>query len=699
MQQRRSLPPSSSTGRRGRQPQTPRSRLLCSWEVLGVATLLVLTIVNVCTYSERRAKFQLSLGGALHTSNDDNGLPEHSLRAPAPRGKVSERTGGSGVGAGPEYVASVGRPGGNVDASGTRRPGTVGGAVGGGGGDRSGGGAGKETVVGSGGWKWTNKTTGPVRPLSPPTLPTPPTPLPLTNPLGRDAPLQVAVMRSVNDAGVGSSGTGMNSWRWPSNVGAGSNGSIGGVSEADSVVGHFPCSLTEADDAPGPGHRGGGGGGGGNDAAARKQRLKPWSASGPCVVSCSPPSSSSSSSAASGARQLEEARGAEDRIGGGGVAVTPIGGAPLGGGGGGGSGGGGLERCERAARACNLYQECTHVLLPPGGGGGDGHSSGSGKEAEAGGGAGKRSGKRRNDGGFAVLMHRAARDGSMAGVEAAAAAAVAAHAEGSGSGWGGPRGGFTLDAKPRTYYVVSFGGSGSKMLGGWLSERGKEMVKEVFHIHDPRPGDKLFAKVARRGVSAGGGGGSGKDFRGYDFPEGDFPSEGTAVYDVDNYRVVLIFKDPAEALVSRYFYNHCKNLRGAQCGSTPADFPSLESYAEESGDRLHMEAFYDNYCNPASVAAAGTAAAGGATKKERRNYPVVCVNYHKMWDNKEALVKALGLPVGEASKLPTRTETVRNDRTSAERGEPFTLAVRERLRRKHASLSKKVFEAPAVAIV
>lgn len=49
--------------------------------------------------------------------------------------------------------------------------------------------------------------------------------------------------------------------------------------------------------------------------------------------------------------------------------------------------------------------------------------------------------------------------------------------------------------------------------------------------------------------------------------------------DVDSYRVVLIFKDPAEALVSRYFYNHCKNLRGAECGATPADFPSLERCA------------------------------------------------------------------------------------------------------------------------
>lgn len=82
-------------------------------------------------------------------------------------------------------------------------------------------------------------------------------------------------------------------------------------------------------------------------------------------------------------------------------------------------------------------------------------------------------------------------------------------------------------------------------------------------------------------------------------------------------------------------------------------------YAEESGDRLHMEAFYDNYCDPATV---NSRAAGGGGRSNggggssngggrRRNYPVVCVNYHKMWDNKEALVRALGLPAGEALKV------------------------------------------------
>lgn len=59
-----------------------------------------------------------------------------------------------------------------------------------------------------------------------------------------------------------------------------------------------------------------------------------------------------------------------------------------------------------------------------------------------------------------------------------------------------------------------------------------------------------------------------------------------------------------------------------------------------------MQAFYDNYCDPATV---DEAAAGSGGR--RRNYPVVCVNYHKMWDNKGALVRALGLPAEEALKV------------------------------------------------
>ncbi|CAM9945197.1 unnamed protein product, partial [Choristocarpus tenellus] len=64
----------------------------------------------------------------------------------------------------------------------------------------------------------------------------------------------------------------------------------------------------------------------------------------------------------------------------------------------------------------------------------------------------------------------------------------------------------------------------------------------------------------------------------------------------------------------------------------------LPRYSEESGDRLGMERFYYNFCSPPSP-------------QNLRNYPVVCINNHKMWDNKEAVVRALGLPPEQAANV------------------------------------------------
>lgn len=70
----------------------------------------------------------------------------------------------------------------------------------------------------------------------------------------------------------------------------------------------------------------------------------------------------------------------------------------------------------------------------------------------------------------------------------------------------------------------------------------------------------------------------------------------------------------------------------------------MKRYAEEDMDRLHMESFYDNYCNPSNQPG------------NKRNYPIVCINYHKIWDNPVAVVRALGLPAEEASKVRDNEE-------------------------------------------
>lgn len=328
----------------------------------------------------------------------------------------------------------------------------------------------------------------------------PPSPPPLTPsvpqvasfsphiPLGRDKPIQfltreaataTATTTPAKAAAADGNKTDDKSYvllQWPRTV-SGANTYHENLPSLENV-GKFPenfsCSLTEADKVPGLSGSGGAGG--------HKLQQKTWTSSGPCVISCSSPLG-----------------GNDDN-----------------------EGGGGDEHgyCRRAFRACEFYQECTHILLPPppflpppvpavkeGP-----HSeqvahmkalwydeevvedsverppppkpedgNNSGNDAYA---------------GFATLMHLPKMDGSMKGVLAAATAEA----------WGeGGKGGFSLDARPRTYYVVSFGGSGSKMLGGWLSERGEGLVKEV--------GGFFHSFWRRYGSVFVGGGGAGYAYR------------------------------------------------------------------------------------------------------------------------------------------------------------------------------------------
>jgi len=86
---------------------------------------------------------------------------------------------------------------------------------------------------------------------------------------------------------------------------------------------------------------------------------------------------------------------------------------------------------------------------------------------------------------------------------------------------------------------------------------------------------------------------------------------------------------------------------------------------------------------------------------------VLAVNYHKIWDNVETLVAALGLPPESAATFPTRTETVRNDETGKAdgAGKPggvnmaHTEEVRGLLRNMYKDVRQKIFDFPAVSFV
>ena len=228
--------------------------------------------------------------------------------------------------------------------------------------------------------------------------------------------------------------------------------------------------------------------------------------------------------------------------------------------------------------------------------------------------------------------------------------------------------------KPRTYIVVSYGGCGSKMLAGWLAQLPRKYAKHVYHFHDKRPPDILRELPPPPRPST-----REQDFRARRFPGGGrFRTETKPVADLDDYRVLYIFKDPVEAMVSRFGYGHCKHLDG-DCGNE-ASFPKLDVYAQQGVDRMGLLAFFEAYTSP-------------------QKYPIVALNYHKLWQNREAVMSALGLPASLASSFPERTETVRNDLTAAGEGnKAHSEATRRGLDRMYGRILERIRALPAVSV-
>eukprot|EP00613_Pedinella_sp_CCMP2098_P066974 CAMPEP_0171986304 /NCGR_PEP_ID=MMETSP0993-20121228/274804_1 /TAXON_ID=483369 /ORGANISM="non described non described, Strain CCMP2098" /LENGTH=580 /DNA_ID=CAMNT_0012639209 /DNA_START=8 /DNA_END=1750 /DNA_ORIENTATION=+ len=256
--------------------------------------------------------------------------------------------------------------------------------------------------------------------------------------------------------------------------------------------------------------------------------------------------------------------------------------------------------------------------------------------------------------------------------------------------WGTPA--LSTQPRPRVYIVASYGGCGSKMMAGWLSQLAPQHKTYVFHLHDRTPPQQLHTMAKPPSpVIKGGGRGEKSDYRSGRFPGASVFKEDTGLVPpnkLDDYRVVFLYKDPVESLVSRYGFGHCLHIQG-DCGEaqgmTEKTWPKLDAYAKAQKDDMRLSEHFNNYMQ------------GGG---EKRSYPIVALNYHKLWDNLPAMMAALGLPPELEKSFPKRTETVRNDATGkAEGNQAHTEATRELLRKLYRPMIDSVSTNPAVLIV
>ena len=158
----------------------------------------------------------------------------------------------------------------------------------------------------------------------------------------------------------------------------------------------------------------------------------------------------------------------------------------------------------------------------------------------------------------------------------------------------------------QSFYVCSFGGSGSKMLQTYLSHFGN-----TFHLHSRNPPNKL----TRVGTS--------------DSHE-LFNNIEIQFKPMDKIKVIYIYRNPIDAIYSRFYVKYDDNYftAGDHLTNIGAEHWSTEVVIGNMVDLWKLDEFFNNYTIP----------------NNKRNYQIYCVNYDKFWDNISSFNSALNLP-------------------------------------------------------
>lgn len=169
------------------------------------------------------------------------------------------------------------------------------------------------------------------------------------------------------------------------------------------------------------------------------------------------------------------------------------------------------------------------------------------------------------------------------------------------------------------YYIVSYGGCGSIMLTRYLSIYG-----EVQHIHSRVPPDELEyignCNSLTKNINI-------EHFNGIKLNESD----------LNNTKVIYIYKDPVKAIYSRFRDpKHLKNIQVKNINTT------LDDVLDSKEDLYGVEEFFDNWTRP----------------NPNRNYKIICIKYSDIFDKQEELMKTLGITPHEEHVL-TMKETER----------------------------------------
>ena len=169
----------------------------------------------------------------------------------------------------------------------------------------------------------------------------------------------------------------------------------------------------------------------------------------------------------------------------------------------------------------------------------------------------------------------------------------------------------------KVFYICSYGGSGSTVLQRYLDNFG-----QTVHIHSKNPPKELTYNGSKNA-----------QYYTYDEWFNNIKIPEDKLY---NYKVIFIYKNPVEAIYSRF--TNPDHLNHIQCDPTI----TIDKVIESSEDLFKIDEFFTNY-----------------TTKNNRNYSICCVKYEDLFDNLNIFNNIIGIPNIE-SLYPTKKETTYN---------------------------------------
>lgn len=171
----------------------------------------------------------------------------------------------------------------------------------------------------------------------------------------------------------------------------------------------------------------------------------------------------------------------------------------------------------------------------------------------------------------------------------------------------------------KTFYICSYGGSGSKMLSKFLMKYGN-----VVHIHDRNPPE--YVSITKK-------------LGGFD---GTFTTRKVKTANVHKVFVVYLFRDPTEAQISRWCFKHFQHIQVPNLSKHKQILSDPQTYIDNNQDLLQYNQFFLNY-----------------TQAKPKNYNIYAVNYHLIFDsdNIRLLCNTLKLPEDAYKSFPPKKET------------------------------------------